>query len=168
VVAIDGRGGAGKSTLAGAISKQVTGVTVVPIDDFYRPMSEAIEKSLTPQQVVEWAFDWQRLREQVLMLVHKGLAARYQRYDWSTRRLGDWRTVDLSAVLIIEGVYSSRPGLERFYDLKVFVDVPIETSMRRLRDRGARQLIDLWTAADTLYLETATPLEAADLTVRGF
>lgn len=58
--------------------------TVVHGDDFYRPMAHGDRLLLSPQDGYDRYFDWQRLRDRVLVPLASGSAARYQRYDWPT------------------------------------------------------------------------------------
>ncbi|WP_353940959.1 hypothetical protein ABII15_04505 [Streptomyces sp. HUAS MG91] len=172
LVALDGMGGSGKSTLAAALA-ELCGAAVVHGDDFYRPMDQAERAALTPAEGCDRYFDWQRLRDEVLLPLASGQAARYGRYDWETGALapGEVHTVARTGIVVVEGVYTARPELAGFYDLLVYVDTPPEESMRRLRERGhdhgpldweAR-----WRAAEEHYLATTRPRRRADLVVPG-
>ena len=61
LVGIDGRGGAGKSTLARQVAAAIDAATVVQFDDFYLPSGE---RGLNEE--IGGDFDWRRVREQVL------------------------------------------------------------------------------------------------------
>ena len=76
VVAIDGGGGAGRSTFADALAVRLGGALVVRTDDF-----------ATWDAPLRWA---PRFLEQVLEPVARGDVVRYQRSDWQTRTLMDW------------------------------------------------------------------------------
>jgi len=173
LVALDGMGGSGKSTLAAALTERC-GAAVVHGDDFYRPMDQAERAALSPEEGCDRYFDWQRLRDEVLLPLASGLPARYGRYDWGTGALApdETHTVARSGIVVVEGVYAARPELAGFYDLLVYVDTPPEESMRRLRERGhdhgpldweAR-----WRAAEEHYVATTRPRERADLVVAGY
>src|SRR4051812_49685989 len=58
LVAIDGGGGAGKSTLARNLADALGDATIVQMDDFYRPMPAAERAALTPGEGVDRYFDW--------------------------------------------------------------------------------------------------------------
>ena len=88
---IDGRGGAGKSTLARELALLRDDVAIVAGDDFYRPLPERTRAALTPIEAVDLLFDWERLRDEVLAPLLRGEDARYRRYDWSAERLGEER-----------------------------------------------------------------------------
>ena len=177
LTAIDGPGGSGKSTHAAELGERLGGlgrITVVHGDDFYRPMAAADRIMLSPADGYEKYFDWQRLRDELLIPLAAGTAARYRRYDWHTGALaaGEVLHVPRSGVVIVEGVYTARPELEGYYDLTVFVDTPEEICRRRLVERGGDHgpgnWNERWRAAEEHYLETTQPGARLDLTVRGY
>jgi uridine kinase len=83
LISIDGPGGSGKSTLAAEVADRLSPerAAVVHGDDFYRPMPAEERLLLSPQEGYDRYFDWQRLRDQVLIPLASGTAAQYQRYD---------------------------------------------------------------------------------------
>ncbi len=172
LIAIDGLGGSGKSTLATAIT-ELCGAVLVHGDDFYRPMGAADRAELSPEQGYHRYFDWQRLREEVLVPLAAGRNASYRRYDWGTGTLasGEIHVVSRAGLVVVEGVYSARPELAAYYDLLVYVDTPPEVSLQRLRDRGHDHgPIDWesrWRLAEDHYRAVARPRERADLVVSG-
>jgi uridine kinase len=171
VAAIDGAGGAGKSTLAAAIrSALAIAVAIVPVDDFYRPLTDDQRMALDPRHGYESYFDWQRMRDQAVVPLRAGKPARYQRYDWSSDRLAEWIEIAPAPVVIVEGVYSSRPELRALIDLAIFVDTPREERERRMRSRGqnAGGWIERWMAAEDWYLEHIDPARHAGLVLTGF
>ena len=177
LVSIDGLGGSGKSTLAAGLAERLGGteqVTVVHGDDFYRPMPAEDRLLLSPQDGYHQYFDWQRLRDQVLIPLASGTAAQYQRYDWPTGALaaGELHRVPRSGVVMVEGVYTARPELSGYYDLTVWVDAPREVCMRRLHERGhdhgPGNWNERWRAAEEHYLAVTHPGHRLDLAVKGY
>src|SRR5258707_10880678 len=110
-VAIDGGAGAGKSMLARGIRDQLGLVSVLRTDDFFRPLNEHQIARMAPEKLYELYFPWERMRDEALMPLRRGEPAKYRRYDWSTDRLQDWVTVEPAEIVLVEGVYSSRPEL---------------------------------------------------------
>ena len=94
LVAIDGLGGAGKSTLAQLLEQQLKTlgwiVAVVKHDDFYLPSNQRKNQQA---EAIGRAFDWERLRHQVLLPIRRGQSAYYQRYDWEADALAEWHTI---------------------------------------------------------------------------
>lgn len=170
VVAIDGAGGAGKSTLAGAIRDALGTVSIVRVDDFYRPLHDDERAALDPEHGYRNYFDWERMRTQAIRPLRAGASAKYQPYDWLNGELRGWVEVESNAVIVVDGVYSMRPELSDLVDLALFVNTPRELRLDRMTARGqnATNWISGWMAAEDWYLERTRPVERADLVVAGF
>ncbi|MFD0273469.1 uridine kinase [Kitasatospora sp. NPDC127111] len=170
LVAIDGPGGSGKTTLAAAVSLQVDDAVIVHVDDFYRPLPDEERERLDAEQGYHRYFDWERLRDEVLIPLRDDRAARYQVYDWATGQLGGWREIAPGTAVIVEGVYSARPELAPYYHFTAYVDAPRDLCLRRVRARGAdpEEWIARWRAAEDHYLHTTWPQTRVDLLVRGY
>jgi uridine kinase len=169
-VAIDGTGGSGKTTLAAAVARHLDGAVIVHIDDFYRPMPDHEREQLDAEQGYHRYFDWERLRDQVMIPLRDNQAARYQIYDWTTGQLGAWREIASGTVVIVEGVYSARPELAPYYHFTAYVDTPRGVCIQRMRARGENpeEWIRRWRAAEDYYLDTTWPQTRAKLLVRGY
>jgi uridine kinase len=170
IVAVSGFGGAGKSTLATELRdvlrdvQQGLDVQVVSADDFI--VGRMQERSH------DWAsVDRARLREQVLEPAHSTARIRYQRYDWPSDELADWRELVAPHVLIIEGVGILHPDLVALFDLTVWVDVPLDLASERGRRRDKdtygvdhdAQWRDIWAPNDAAFAERFGPRETADI-----
>jgi uridine kinase len=170
LVAVDGAGGTGKSTLARELALLRDDVAVVEGDDFYRPLAESTRAALTPIEAVDLLFDWERLRDETLAPLLRGESARYRRYDWQAERLGsEIATVAGGGVVVVEGVYVARPALRGYYDLIVVVDAPRHLCLERQIARGENEpgQIARWRAAEEWYLERQDPRRGADLVIDG-
>lgn len=171
IAGIDGAGGAGKSTLARGISDAFAGrVAIVRCDDFYRPLIDAQYSRLTPEEAYENYFEWRRLRDEALTPLRGGQRARYQRYDWSTNRLAEWIEVEPREIMLVEGVFSTRPELRQLIDVAIFIDTPRDERMRRMlaRPQGSTSWMDHWMAAEDWYLKHIAPDRRANLVIEGF
>ncbi len=169
LVAIDGTGGSGKTTLAAAVAERLDDCAIVHGDDFYRPMPDREREQLDAEQGYHRYFDWERLRDEVLIPLRDGRAARYQVYDWTTGRLGARREVACGTVVLVEGVYSARPELAHHYHFTAYVDTPRDTCLQRVRARGenSEEWIRRWRAAEDHYLHTTWPRTRVTRLVRG-
>jgi uridine kinase len=168
LVAIDGPGGAGKSTLAIELSR-ATDAAVIAVDDFYRVMDDSVRFNLDPKESYMQNFDWQRLRSQVLVPLRRNEPARYERYDWPTGTLGNVAQVQPKGAVIIEGVGSFRPELRAYYDYSIYVNAPAELCRERLfqRGHGNEHWIDKWAAAEDWYVKHHNPAAAVDIVISG-
>jgi cytidylate kinase len=144
VVAIDGPGGAGKSTLASQVAVALD-AQVICTDDF-----------ATWEQPLEW---WARLIEQVLRPLSNNQPGRYQRSDWSTRQLAEWHDVPVAPSLVLEGVSSSRAAFASYLAFRVWVRTPREERLRRGLERDGHGARDLWR--EWMAREDATSLPSA-------
>ena len=169
LVAIDGLGGAGKSTLAEQLRKAIELSVIVPVDDFYTPASVTERSKLGPEDGYNYYFDWQRLRDDVLEPLAKELRAQYRRYDWETDRLAESHVVEPGGVVILEGVYSTRPELRPYLGVTVYIDTPREQRGDRMVSRRYEDLswVEHWMAAEDWYEEHERPKENVDLVLRG-
>jgi uridine kinase len=176
LVAIDGTGGAGKSTFAAALARRLGGPgrnAIVHGDDFYRALPASRRLLLSPQEGYHQYFDWQRLRDQVLAPLASGQPARYQRYDWPTGQLapGELHHLPPSGTVLVEGVYTARPELADYYDLTILVDTPRDVCLQRLdqrgHDHGPGNWNERWRAAEEHYLTVTSPATRLDMTVKG-
>ena len=143
VIGVSGFGGAGKSTLAAALRQHLSGSAVVPGDDFLSAHPPT-ERSDT------WsAVDRGRLRCQVLEPARRGAAHRYQVWDWDTRAPGPWVSLTGASAIIVEGLGLYVPELVELFDVRVWVDVDLESAtaqgMWRDEHEYGNPQTELWT-----------------------
>ena len=154
-VGIDGLGAAGKSTLADLVARSVPRAVVVRTDDF--------------DAQPEW--DWPRFLEQVHAPLAAGQAARYEVAAWDVGTTGEWRTVPPDAVLVLEGVSSTRTELAVPWHLSVWVDTPRDVRRRRALDRDGPATQALWEQhwipSEEAYAARERPFARVDLVVPG-
>ena len=170
VVALDGPGGSGKSTLARELAAAYDGpAAVVEGDDFYADLDDDYRAGLDAKDGYREYFDWQRLRDQVFVPARQGRPVKYQRYDWDNARMGDWVTVPGVELLLIDGVYSSRPELRGYADLVLWVTTSEEERVRRQFERAQNQgvWIKRWMAAESYYLDNIHQPGSAEVVVLG-
>ncbi len=133
VTAIDGRAGAGKSTLAADLAA-VTGACVISMDDFFLPPQlRTPERLSTPGGNIHY----ERFIEEVLPHIHSDQPFTYRRFDCQTMAMGEQKQVG-AGWRIVEGSYSHHPYFGNYADLTVFCDVEPDEQMRRIRQRNPR------------------------------
>lgn len=164
VVAIDGRSGTGKSTLAANLAAAL-GASVLDGDGFFA--GGVVVRGDAPEDRVRDCIDWRRQRP-VLEALRAGHTASYQAFDWEAfdgRLATEPTVVEPRSVVIFEGAYTARPELADLVDLKLLLRVTEETRVSRLLERegsiGAweRQ----WHEAEEWYFAHLAPPEAFDL-----
>jgi uridine kinase len=166
LVAIDGQSAAGKSTLARFIEEQLPDVTIVHADDFYRVMDEQERAALDAEGGYNHYYDWERLQQQVLEPLTQTQSAQYQRYNWVENMLGEWVEVLSQGIVVVEGVYTLRPELRHYYDVKIYVATNDTVRMERQAQRSDPWLwVERWDAAELWYLQHHTPALVADFVI---
>ena len=105
--------------------------------------------------------------------MRRGQTARYQRYDWETDRLNQWAIIKPNEIVLVEGVYSTRPELRPLIDITIFVETPRVERRKRMLARGhlkgdiRNDWLTPWMAAEDWYFANARPAEHADLVLAG-
>ena len=132
LVALDGRCGSGKTTLAAQLAERFPQSITVHTDDFYLPPSRRV----TGWEKIPCAnMDIQRLRDEVVAPARAGQAFSYQAYSCREGAYLPPRPLGPAPLVIVEGSYSCHPTLADCYDLKVFVTCSKEEQARRLLAR---------------------------------
>jgi uridine kinase len=171
LIALDGRSGAGKSTVAEQVGAQV-GALVIDGDDFYRGGTDAYWDALGPAEKMDLVIDWERQRS-LLEQLRRGEAVTWQPYDWDADdgRLGAPVTAGPAAVVLLNGAYSARPELSDLYSQRVLLtvarDVRRERLLRREAERYRAEWEARWSEAEDLYFDVLMPPGAFDLVLDG-
>ena len=164
VVGVSGYGGAGKSTLARRLLEVVPDSARVRGDDFLVP-------ARTRERSPDWsAVDRDRLRTEVLEPFRAGRPAVVRPLDWGSGTLGSPEPLPVASVLIVDAVGLFHPDLDALLDLRVWVDVDLETATERGRARDRRRgdadtgVWDaVWAPNERDFAERFAPRERADL-----
>ncbi len=168
MIAIDGGGGAGKTTFAAYLQKAIPGSQIVKVDDFYRPPQ--LRTPLESTKVINPNFDWDRLRTSVLEAVVKGKDIRYQLYDFEVGTLsGPIISVPADATIIVEGVWSFQKMFVDYYDYRIWMEAPadvrLERGVAREGEKWRQVWVDEWIPIDEYYQQTYQPQLQADCVV---
>lgn len=156
IAAIDGPGGAGKSTLARRLAAHLPGSEILSTDDF-----------ASWEVPLEW---WPRLLEEVLVPMAEERAVAYRPYDWNERRLGEKRSLAVEDHLILEGVSSGRLEFAQFLDFLIWVETPRSERLTRGLQRDGEQMRSQWLrwmSEEDRYLFDHQTRARADLVVSG-
>ena len=156
IVAVDGLGGAGKTTFARRLSAALGDAPIVHTDDF-----------ASWDHPIDW---WPRLLQQVLVPLSHDRPARYQRYDWPTTSMAEWHDLQPGGFVVLEGVSASREAFRPYLAFRVWIDTPRAERLRRGLERdGAEQEAQWlgWMSAEDEYVRREDPAAHADLVLPG-
>ena len=161
VLAIDGRCGSGKTTLAAALQERFGG-NLFHTDDFYLPFER---RSPDWERVATRNMDFNRLREEVLIPATRGERITYGAYDPHRRRL---RAIACAPeeLSILEGSYSHHPILRGEEDLRVFLTCDKEVQAERLKEREGEHYADFvrrWIPLEEQYFREYAIRDRSDL-----
>jgi uridine kinase len=154
VIAVDGRSGAGKSSLAAALA-DVLGAPVVSLEDLYGGW-DGLEHGID------------LLVSEVLEPLRAGRPARVPRYDWAT---GDWAdpwVLEPPAALIVEGVGAGAKRAAAYASLLIWMEVPPSVRKERALARDGATYApywDMWAAQEDALLARERTPDRADLIV---
>jgi len=168
VLAIDGHGGSGKSTIAAAVAR-ATGAALVHTDDFFLPQPASLSGQPARPRSLGQYYDWRRIRAQALEPLRASRSARFRCFDWSRGTgLGGVATVRPSDLILLEGVFSAAPELSDLVDRSVLVDTPENERLRRLHVQVAPDDWDAdWLAVQQSYFDRTRRAASFDLVVSG-
>jgi uridine kinase len=161
LVAVDGPGGAGKTTFAGRLGAALRAATdvvtpVIHTDDF--------ASAANP-------FDWgRRLLDQVVDPLVAGQPGHYQRYDWTSDSLAEWHMVPVSPVVVIEGVGAGRRELAGALEFVIWITTPADVRLVRGLERDGLGLADFWAGwidGENRHFAADGTLSRVDLVVDG-
>ncbi len=165
VVAVEGRSGSGKSTVAerlrAALVARGEAASVLPMEDLY-PGWHGLERA--PGLLVEW----------VLEPLRSGGRARWRRYDWERGGFGAREAeppgpVASGGVLVVEGCGSGARAVRPYLDLTVWVDAPRAVRERRLDSRADAAVYApyrrVWAEQEARFYAAERPREHAGAVV---
>jgi uridine kinase len=154
IVAIDGLGGSGKSSLGRALARAVDG-EIVHTDDF-----------ASWETPLEW---WPNVIEQVLEPLTSGRAARYTPTSWG----GPPKLpvlLEPGGLVFLEGVSSSRAAFRPYLAYSIWVETRRELRLQRGLERDGDEALpdwERWMAEEDAFARRERPAEHADLVLPG-
>jgi hypothetical protein len=155
VLAVDGRSGAGKSSLATALSGEL-GAPVVSLEDLYGGW-DGLEHGID------------LLVSEVLEPLAAGRDALVPRYDWVRRVWLEPRRLGVPE-LIVEGVGAGARRAAAFESLVVWLEAPPSVRKKRALDRDGEVFAphrDQWAAQEDAMLARERTPEGADVVIHG-
>lgn len=173
LLAIDGRGGSGKTTFAALLEANLTDAVLIHIDDFYLPsLKRVLDKNLP--------VDIERVEREVLQPLRNHKETKYQRYDGKSDKMAEWHTILPKKIIIVEGWFSLHKTLMPYYDYTIWKEEDKAISLKRgvereLQDRSIsieltkQELIQRWEKyqlLEDIYITEQKPQKKATVIVR--
>jgi uridine kinase len=154
VVAIDGRSGSGKTSLAATLAGLLN-APVVSLEGLYGGW-DGLERGID------------LLVSEVLEPLAAGRAAGVPKYDWVAREWAEPAVLQPPGVLIVEGVGAGARRAAAFAGLLVWLEVPASTRKKRALDRDGQTFAphwDQWAAQEDLMLAREHTSDRADIII---
>ena len=162
VLALDGRCGSGKTTLADGLTRQFPASIVLHTDDFYLPPTQRVRGwEKTPCANM----DLTRLRDEALRPAYAGQPVAYRAYSCREGAFLPPAQLPAQPLVILEGSYSHHPLLRPYETLRVFVTCTKPEQTRRLQAREGARYADFaarWVPLEEAYFTQHNIEDAAD------
>jgi uridine kinase len=156
VVAVDGPGGAGKSSFARHVAEALGGCPIVHTDDF-----------ASWDNPVDW---WPELIRCVLDPIAQGVPARFTPTRWTPDMPAEQVEVAPVKFLVLEGVTATRQAFRPYLTYAIWIEASPQVRLQRGLERDgekARSQWEAWMAGEDAYRTLERPDLAADLIVDG-
>jgi uridine kinase len=184
-VAIDGRSGAGKTTMADELADRLEAqgrpCLRASIDDFHPPgfLQRAAAGGFTPEAYLREGYDYAAFRQLVLDPLAPQGDRRCRLDFWNAFDdepfAEDWVDAPENAILLADGVFLLVPLLRPHWDFTLWLDVDWEIMLRRAAHRDPSAVASRdpiregyrtgWIQRHTLYEQTTRAHELADIVV---
>jgi len=151
-IAIDGAAGAGKSTLAAYLQRELN-AALVSMDDFYLPQGKRTAD-------IAGHMDIDRFARQVAQPLLAGDDFAYEVFDCKLGQVTQTRQVPTAMFTIVEGTYCFHPKLAEAFDVSIFLTCSREAQQTRLFARNPSALdtfLTRWLPAEQRYLDQYRP-----------
>lgn len=153
VIAIDGRCGAGKTTLGNYLSK-VLDANLFHMDDYFlRPIQRTKER----YEEAGGNVDRERFKEEIGNKLHTDEDIIYTPFDCKRMSLTSPIHVKQKRITIVEGSYSLHPYLRDLYDISIFMTISESLRMERIQKRNPDKVDDFinqWIPFEEKYFLT--------------
>lgn len=167
LIAIDGRCGAGKTTLAEKLKKDLS-ANVIQMDDFFlRPEQRTEKRLLIPGENI----DHERFSKEVLIPLSENKIFSFRPFNCKTQTFSEPVYITPSKITVIEGSYSCHPRLWDFYDLHIFVDTDYTTQLERIKKRNGEEKAEIfknkWIPLEESYFKEFNIKERCEIKIES-
>ncbi len=156
IVAVDGAGGAGKSTLAVHLAAALEACPIVHTDDF-----------AGWDNPIDW---WPALLEGVLEPLSRGEIARFTPTQWSPEARPEPVEIAPGPFLVLEGVSASRQAFRPYLTYAIWIETSADVRLRRGLERDGEAALPqwkAWMAEEDAFRDRERPDLAADAVLDG-
>ena len=157
-VALDGRSGSGKSTMATLVADELNSggsdipiMTVIEGDQFYGGGSLSTWDLMSVEQKLDRVIDWRRQRKVLESLRNQEVAVwhafNWESEDWDTDRIPvnpEPQRCIATSIILLEGVYSARPEIADLLDFRFLLEIPKVVRLTQLLTREGEAYQDDW------------------------
>ena len=163
-IAIDGKCGAGTSTL-GEMIKAIFETNLFKMDDFFlQPFQRTAARLNEPGGNI----DYERFKETVIVPLQHQESVKYQRFDCSKMALeAHVELIPYSRFNVIEGTYSMHPYFGMFYDFTIALNVSDDIQAKRILMRNGEMMYEkfkkIWIPLENKYFDQYNIFNVADL-----
>ena len=181
IIGIDGLGGAGKSTLANALSEHLQHthhVIVFHIDDFITPRNIRYNENYPEWECyydLQWRYDYfvNDVLHPILETSCDHIEVELYDKENDTYYIEKY-AVKNPTIVIVEGVFLQRKELENIYDYMIYIDIPEEVRLERVLGRDTyigndaqitEKYVNRYFPAENYYIETCKPIDRADYVI---
>lgn len=165
VIAIDGRCGSGKTTLA-AFFTEFYDCAVVSMDDFFLPPGLRTKNRL---EEPGGNIHYERFVREAAEGIQSGKAFDYRVFDCKSMTYAGSKTILPKPLTICEGTYSLHPEYASMYDLKVFTTCGEALQNDRILNRSGRELhkrfMEQWIPMEERYFKAFAIPESCDFMI---
>ena len=165
VLALDGRCGSGKTTMAAALARQFPASITLHTDDFYLPPTDRVHGW---EKLPCANMDLARLRDEVLVPACAGQPVPYRAYSCRESAYLPVQQLAAQPLVILEGSYSHHPLLAPHEAFRVFVTCSKAEQASRLQAREGDRYPDFaarWIPLEEAYFAQYNIAESADFVV---
>ena len=157
IVAVDGKGGAGKSTFAARLAAELDDAEIVRTDDF-----------ASWDNPFDW---WPELIEKVLVPLSRNKPVPpFERSHWEPGQQPEQVHLRRTDFIVLEGVTASRDAFRGYLTYAIWVETPRDVRLERGLERDGEHALPQWEAwmeGEEQYRLREHPDTRADFVVRG-
>jgi len=161
-IAVDGRGGSGKTSFAELLKAHLPGFVVLNGDDYFEPIKDP---------VVWGDFNDERFVQDIIEPLKLGNSFTYRPYNWHAEpHISEIKT-EVTKGICLERCYSFSFDID--WDLKIWVETPKEVCLERglVRENMTREKTipawQIWQAREDDYIQKYQPQGKADIVIDG-